>query len=48
MTDRESAATPADPGVWVARRDEELRARFEHLQALNSAWSVLVFVRGPW
>lgn len=32
----------ATPGsVRVARRDHELRARFEHARALNSAWTVL-------
>jgi len=38
---KQSEADSAQPELWVARRDHELRARFEQLRALNSAWTVL-------
>lgn len=36
-----SQGATGEGGVCVARRDSALRARFEHLRALNSAWNVL-------
>ena len=41
MSDSKQKDTAGEPQLWVARRDHELRARFEQLRALNSAWSLL-------
>lgn len=37
----EANESPGTGEAWLARRDHELRARFERLRALNSAWGVL-------
>ena len=47
MSDSNEVTIAVDGGVWLARCDHELRARFEHLHALNSAWAVLTTFELP-
>jgi hypothetical protein len=41
MSDSTHTTETRQAALWLARRDHDLRARFEHLRALNSAWAVL-------
>jgi hypothetical protein len=41
MSHAKQTAAPKEPELRLARRDHELRARFEHVRALNSAWATL-------
>ncbi len=41
MSDSTATESTGEGGMRLPRRDQELRARFEHLRALNSAWGVL-------
>jgi hypothetical protein len=41
MSHAKQTAAPKEPELRLARRDHELRARFEHVRALNSAWAAL-------